>query len=1216
MSASGSWKYLYERLGDARFQQMCGALLNLEHRNVQVFPVGQADGGRDMVVPDGKGRGVVYQVKFTSDRKKPAIKWFVDAIRGEDAKIRELVKRGYTSYVLMTNVEGTSALDKGSRDKLERELDRLSKDYGIPMSCLWSSDIDARVDGSVAVRQQYFEMLTGVDGLAALLGAPDPREQERRERELILDYLHYCWALDRAVKFKQVEFKSDQLANLFVDVSGVGGAPDLLRAVPGKQPLPRMNAMAGHLLDARCSPTVLIQAVPGQGKSTVVQYVCQAHRASLLGRDELQQDSEAVPEDVPAVGRVPFRIDLAAYAKWVEGGDPFAHDDQAPKRKRRRRCDVELFLVEHVADAMPGRQVTEELINGWLERYPTLVACDGLDEVALPVRGQVVELIEKFATRWASGRKTDRRTDPKVVRCQVIVTTRPNDSQLPEPNKSFERWVLQPLTESSKRQYLGKWMSAQHLGQADKQELASSFDRHIGTPHVAQLAENPMQLTILLDLMRVRGHSLPEDRTQLYRLYMELFLDREADKSVLVRDHRDGLKEATSFVAWYLQALSEIDADSSSLPKDRIVGQMAGYLAKVGRGSESEVKVLFEAMRDRFWVLTSKREGTYEFDVQSIREFFTAWFLTDYADAARPSSYDPVDVLLEMLPQGYWLNTARFLAGHIAVRANNLSNMADLISERVGCPVGARQVRAAVWSLFSDGVFTARQAPRKRIAWLLTDDLTVRFQSRDSTWAIPRPDVGGEDLAEALREQITADVAAELSAERSRLAMQVGERTTHIQWWLERLTQAGNVDTQQAEWLAIGAPFVGGLDLPPALITDLRLSSPHAARAAIAAGVSPQEGTQQADALTQWVLDGHCSDVWPEGSSEAADLLRVAAPVMLITLAVGDDLSRNVTRELGRLGHRTNVTEQKRRQDALRRLRECRSGCDLQATLRQGKGQKGTTSQWVNTARNLKTMYGQATWLATEVAAIGAGLMQARTGGDVTPDAPVWGLEMDYGQWVSAIRQHKASADWWREQLRECGDDFSRSTWVLGLVTVATGSVVHQMWQELNQVVEALQEHCLEALLMTCSRLSLAGLLCRRNEGFPQHDKTQTATLLLWAYGATDPTSVMGQDLEVLQEASRWGVASWPARKAVEDLFLGGGTSTEVVDALAAFGGPMTASSEWPERMPHLDETTARRILGKADRLATPWLILADSSLRDAHQQPPLKNVVETRWGI
>lgn len=63
-----SGQYLYERLGDKRFQQLCAALLKLSYPDVTCYPVGQRDGGRDVVGRhDG---GVVYQVKWAKRQPK------------------------------------------------------------------------------------------------------------------------------------------------------------------------------------------------------------------------------------------------------------------------------------------------------------------------------------------------------------------------------------------------------------------------------------------------------------------------------------------------------------------------------------------------------------------------------------------------------------------------------------------------------------------------------------------------------------------------------------------------------------------------------------------------------------------------------------------------------------------------------------------------------------------------------------------------------------------------------------------------------------------------------------------------------------------------------------------------------------------------------------------------------------------------------------------
>jgi hypothetical protein len=56
--------YLYERLTEKRFQQLCSALLVREFPGVTCFPVGQKDGGRDAVRKAPGQKMIIYQVKW------------------------------------------------------------------------------------------------------------------------------------------------------------------------------------------------------------------------------------------------------------------------------------------------------------------------------------------------------------------------------------------------------------------------------------------------------------------------------------------------------------------------------------------------------------------------------------------------------------------------------------------------------------------------------------------------------------------------------------------------------------------------------------------------------------------------------------------------------------------------------------------------------------------------------------------------------------------------------------------------------------------------------------------------------------------------------------------------------------------------------------------------------------------------------------------------
>jgi len=63
---------------------------------------------------------------------------------------------------------------------------------------------------------------------------------------------------------------------------------------------------------------------------------------------------------------------------------------------------------------------------------------------------------------------------------------------------------------------------------------------------------------------------------------------------------------------------------------------------------EDVVDELFEAATDRLWALTSKEEGTFEFEVLSLREYFAARYLYRYAGEGDPR-FDRTLVFRELL---------------------------------------------------------------------------------------------------------------------------------------------------------------------------------------------------------------------------------------------------------------------------------------------------------------------------------------------------------------------------------------------------------------------------------------------------------------------------------------------------------------------------------------------------------------------------------------
>lgn len=160
--------YLLEQLGDERFQKLCQALLVSIYPDVQCFPVGQPDGGRDAQVRKKGKQGaesIIFQVKYSKDPLAKSSREIVEQVIGsEKDKVERLIEKGATSYHLMTNVAGTSHLDVGSIDRINLAL---SEALDITVHCWWRDDIERRIDSLPAIKWSFPEILKATDLLGA-----------------------------------------------------------------------------------------------------------------------------------------------------------------------------------------------------------------------------------------------------------------------------------------------------------------------------------------------------------------------------------------------------------------------------------------------------------------------------------------------------------------------------------------------------------------------------------------------------------------------------------------------------------------------------------------------------------------------------------------------------------------------------------------------------------------------------------------------------------------------------------------------------------------------------------------------------------------------------------------------------------------------------------------------------------------------------------------
>lgn len=685
--------YHYETLGDERFQALCQALISAIFPDAQCLPAGQPDGGRDAFLvqqlAEGRRSGlskrsaetelIVFQVKYI---KNPADsrteRQFIEEIaKKERNKIIRLRKSGIGKYYLITNLRGTAHPDSGSIDKVNAQL---SMATGISNAyCWWRDDIDRRLDNNSGIKWSYPEILKATDLLEKLISGQLGEEEERR-KGAIRAYMTAQYEDDRELKFKQTELRSN-MTELFVDLP-MSDSPDpvgedetqigdsryaqqfVLRHA-------RQRASALHFLTHQQQKLdrIVLEGAPGQGKSTVTQYICQVMRLHLLGK---QSEIDQLPQQHRNIRvRVPFRVDLRDLAKWISGVDPF--QPKQVELDAREPRSLEGFLAGQVRHASGGHSFNVSDLDAVARATHLFLALDGFDEVVdVVLRQRLVDEISKGAGRLINA---------GGFSMQTIVTSRPAAfaKSVRFPRNIWTYFQLIPLDRVQVDEYAKKWMKAKGLKELECADLRRILDIKLGESHIQYLAKNPMQLTILLSLIHIRGASLPDKRTALYDTYMEMFFSRESEKSDVVRDNRDLLIDIHRYLAWKLHTAAEA-GENGSIEQSALRTILFSYLDREGEDT-GIVGTLFSGIIERVGALVSRVQDTYEFEVQPLREYFAARHLYDTAPPATTGEAggDKFDRFKALIRNPYWLNVARFYGGCF-----NKGELLTLLTELIG----------------------------------------------------------------------------------------------------------------------------------------------------------------------------------------------------------------------------------------------------------------------------------------------------------------------------------------------------------------------------------------------------------------------------------------------------------------------------------------------------------------------------------------------------
>jgi hypothetical protein len=776
--------YDLTRLGDREFEHLSQALaLQALGPGVSVFGDGP-DGGREATF-DGRvrfpepgepwdGYGVVqakYRQRLVGDGKDAA--WLLRQLRAEletwaNRKSNRVRHGRVPRYVLFTtNVVLSAVAGSGGVDRMDALIADYADRLGLRGWRVWHHDQLCRLlDAHRDIRLTYAALITPSDLVAQLVELLGGGTAATVGQQLVVQAAKELTA-QQWVRLGEAGHPTNEklpLGEVAVDLPARGahvpnrqtprllsqpvvrlGSADAIRAldeVPGAVAylINRGDTVFRPSRRPTAHPRTVVVGGPGQGKSTLVQLLCQAYRVTLLaGRPaeslgplaaealrSLRSQLVRLGIPIPSCHRWPVQVRLSEYGDAIAGG-----------------ADISLlrFLADQVSRHEPGL-VTPNGLRAWLLHYPWLLVLDGLDEVAAPtVREALLQHINDFLTEAAAA-------DADLM---VVATTRPQGYAEEFSPAHYEHLELLPLNEQQAIQYARRLAAVRHAGDPDTEaQVIARVTQAAEEPITARLMRSPLQVTIMSILLERRVRA-PQDRHSLFDAYYQTIYEREIAKSRAIGDL---LEQQRSNVNWLhdqvgllLQRRAEHAGDAEALlPNQELHDLAVRRLHEQGYADAERDRLaagLVKAATDRLVLLVPKAQGAVGFEVRSLQEYMAARALVVDDDPT------VLQRLEQLAPSAHWRNTWLLAAGRtFALREHLRDRIVTLLDDIDAADLLSLLVvpgaRLAIDVLNDD---IAAQAPRYRRLFATRALAHLQFP----------PDTAVRGLADTLREACQAD---------------------------------------------------------------------------------------------------------------------------------------------------------------------------------------------------------------------------------------------------------------------------------------------------------------------------------------------------------------------------------------------------------------------------------------------------------------------------
>ncbi|MEU0805826.1 NACHT domain-containing protein [Streptomyces sp. NPDC005970] len=397
------------------------------------------------------------------------------------------------------------------------------------------------------------------------------------------------------------------------------GSVDRLRTGIGAWDTAEQESSASVRVEAalKQAPRVLLRGEAGSGKTTLLSWLAATAARGSFGGDLADWN-----------GLVPILVKLRHYATR------------------------ELPRLEQLLDVTAG-PLTGHMPAAWVDRQfqagRVLLLVDGLDELVASERRKVRDWLRLLLSAYPDTR--------------AVVTTRPTAASGDWlRSEGFAPVGLERMTPADLRAFIQQWHQAiqLHSGEApcapeelphyERALIASLQDR----PHLLALAANPLLAALLCALHLGRRSQLPRNRMELYRIALELLVQRrDAERGVpSALDVRLSLTDKLCLLrdlAWRLS-----DNNRSEIAREKALDHVTAKLRSM-RHLDVEGGQALDHLVTRSGVLRAPADDRIDFLHRSFQE---------YLAAEEAAEEDRVGNLIERAHLDTWRETIIMAAGH------------------------------------------------------------------------------------------------------------------------------------------------------------------------------------------------------------------------------------------------------------------------------------------------------------------------------------------------------------------------------------------------------------------------------------------------------------------------------------------------------------------------------------------------------------------------